>query len=367
MDLALAETVGEGLFSRILIPLLKSPPFEPEKIVPVYFPAWFIDAEVEFNASVTSHQGAVDNGRMTAVFLNSYIPGHTMDTLSTISLLSEDLAFHETVPFSADLETQYDTKIQCLPFKTAPLSIIDEAKSLQPDQLVVSRKLRIDPSSISTNLLCAYPVLIPLYLAQYAVNWGEDTDPVYKTALIEAHSVKGRIIVENVPYQLPSQEEEGPLHADNFIIRALERQRVKLVRLSQKLDQETTVLKRQLEERGMGPAETNFLYLRGKATPFHNLSTITTPPTWDISNIQGYMNWLESFMTADGLKQLVTTGDVGMDDPRIRPFTVKELKGARKFLALGQERSKAYDLLEVGRPILKVLVANGHDSAHIED
>jgi hypothetical protein len=47
----------------------------------------------------------------------------------------------------------------------------------------------------------------------------------------------------------------------------------------------------------------------------------------------------------------VATGTPQMDDPRIRPFTREELKRARTFLALGQERSEAYTQLKFNVPL----------------
>ena len=81
-----------------------------------------------------------------------------MDTLSSISLLSPELSLHETVPFSADLETQHDTKITCLPFTTMPLCIPDLAKTLSPEQCIINDSVRVDPSSIRTNLVSLFLV-----------------------------------------------------------------------------------------------------------------------------------------------------------------------------------------------------------------
>ncbi|KAJ7707744.1 hypothetical protein B0H17DRAFT_529872 [Mycena rosella] len=171
---------------------------KPKQIVPVYFPAWFIDAEVEATVTVSTDRGTED-GRVTAVFTNSYIPGHTWDKLSSMSLLSPQLADSKAVPFSSDMETQHGSKITCLPFQTSPFSVLDAVKSLRPADCVHGN-LRLDPLSISTNLISAYPVLIPLYLAkyQYKVKDDDNSVPVSQTAVMEAHHMTGRIIVENI-------------------------------------------------------------------------------------------------------------------------------------------------------------------------
>ncbi|KAJ7475816.1 hypothetical protein FB451DRAFT_1557682 [Mycena latifolia] len=280
------------------------------KIVPVYFPAWFIDAEVEATVAAPTDRGTEDV-RVTAVFTNSYLPGHsmpghTMDRLSSISLLSPQLALNKPVPFSSDLETQHDTKITCLPFKTAPFSILDAAKSLRPNQCVC-QNLRIDPSSIRTNLISAYPVLIPLYLAQG--DWtfvGDDS----QTAIVEAHHEMGRIIVEN-----PADPQMRAEFVKNI----------------------PSSFRQMFDE---------FLYYRGSASNFGNISSLTIPPTWDIGEFHGFGDWLDDFMTAETLHQLVKTGDATMADPRVRPWTHEEIYVVRAFFSLGRERSEAQTFLK---------------------
>lgn len=130
--------------------------------------------------------------------------------------------------------------------------------------------------------------------------------------------------METVQDALPEEKEGGPTATplppgakDHFVFKALGR-------LQEKLDEAdpTTV------------SEEDFEYYRGKATAFCNLSSMTLPPKWDMSNFAGSITWLESFMTPEGLQQLVTADDVGMDDPRIRPFTEDELQQVRAFFFL---------------------------------
>lgn len=76
-----------------------------------------------------------------------------MDKLSSLSLLSRQLEREETVAFSKDLETQWDTPITCLPFQTAPLSILNAAQSLNSDQCLINENYFINPSSVRPNLV----------------------------------------------------------------------------------------------------------------------------------------------------------------------------------------------------------------------
>ncbi|KAJ7739757.1 hypothetical protein DFH07DRAFT_839779 [Mycena maculata] len=318
-----------------LLATLSEPIIQPESIVPVYWPSWLVDTEVEFNATIRSADGTVDQGPITVCAVNSYLPGHTMHKLSSISLLSPDLASHHPVPFSDALETQYDQKIICLPFMTTPLSILKVAKSLEPSQLIFSEGLCIDLSSIKTNLLSAYPVLIPLYLAKYAVNSGEDTDSVNQTVLIEAHSKmgEGRIIVENVS-GFPSLLKGVP-----------DRDRERVMTWQKRLATWKNALDAELK--AQNPQERTdqpFLYYNAGSTSFQNIAAITMPPTWAGDIVDGFGDWLDHFLTAEALQKLTTRG--GMDDLRIRPWTMEEVNIARRFMSIGIERSRAYQLIE---------------------
>ncbi|KAJ6494797.1 hypothetical protein C8R47DRAFT_383655 [Mycena vitilis] len=322
---------------------LGATPIEPLKIVPIYFPAWFIDAEVE--AQVLTSNGSVE-GYVTGVFANSYFPGHTMDKLSSLSLLSRQLEGEEAVAFSKDLETQWDTTITCLPFQTAPLSILNAAQSLRSDHCVINESYFINPSSIRPNLISAYPVLIPLYLAQYARN---------TTVVLEAYSEMGRVF-EEIPFdsdeEAATQDTRAPATSpgdqDLFgglierMEKAAERFEIRLVEM-------------EMEAAGSPPRDNydlvrgpgDFLSHRGKPTPFLSLSAITFPPGWDKWNIRddfrNVQRWIHNFLMTDDFRK---PDEDPMDDLRIRPFTSEEVMAVRKFLELGKERTSAHSLLD---------------------
>ncbi|KAJ6505972.1 hypothetical protein DFH09DRAFT_285384 [Mycena vulgaris] len=237
-----------------------------------------------------------------------------MDKLSSISLLSEQLGLDSqlpTVPFSADLETQHGTKITCLPFKTMPFSILEAAESLRPDQCVLNETLRIvHPLKIRPNLLCAYPVLIPLYLAQYSTENGN------QTAVLEAYNDSGRIIVENVESPILT-EYAGEIPADLT----------------------KSWLFQKIVPRPMWDS-SDFMYHRGFETPFINLAYISIPESWDKSAAESFRkfeHWLRPFT---GLQQLVQPGASEMSDPRIRPFIKEEVEGVRNWIEIGEEHTR---------------------------
>ncbi|KAJ7284956.1 hypothetical protein C8J57DRAFT_1289983 [Mycena rebaudengoi] len=297
------------------LPFLGFRPPQPLKIVPVYFPAWIIDAEVAASVSASTDRGKV-KGDVSCVFLNSYLPGHTMEKLSSISLLSHELSSAEAVPFSADLDTQHGAKITCLPFTTSPFSLLDSAKSLSDSALDINQQLHIDPQSITTNLMCAYPVLVPVYLAQYPLQTLETTEAASFTIILEAHCSYGRIMIEDV---------------SDWIKSALEG-------LSPMYEQ---YMKLGVE---LGRYDETFLYSpRGGVAPFANISTTTLPAAWNIEGFEYFSVWLNNNFTSRGGAQKLATNEADreMKDPRIRPFTVAEVKHVRDFFALGEECSKA--------------------------
>jgi hypothetical protein len=91
------------------------------------------------------------------------------------------------LPWSEDLATQHGQSIKCLPYMLSPLPLLDKLKSMDHAQCKVSDNLRIvEPHSSRTRLVsitftgvhvtpltghpvqsAAYPVLLPVYLAQY--------------------------------------------------------------------------------------------------------------------------------------------------------------------------------------------------------
>ena len=153
-----------------------------------------------------------------------------------MSFNTKSLRRQNTLPFSTDLEKQHDETILCLPFTTSPLSLLQHADSLSYKQATICRHLRLLPSTIKANFvsliahltfpceyraliyvasqIAAYPVLIPLYLAQYEyevldesyiINFILDVSSrsvcasPYTSDSARLISTQGRIICEVVP------------------------------------------------------------------------------------------------------------------------------------------------------------------------
>ncbi|KAJ7035014.1 hypothetical protein C8F04DRAFT_547882 [Mycena alexandri] len=306
------------------------PILEPAKLVPVYFPAWLIDAEIEAKATATTSTSTEsEDGYVTATFINSYLSGYLMDDLSSTSFLTKTLTIDKAVPFSAELETQFDSTINCLPFRTDPFSVLDSAKSLSFKQCCITEDLRIHPSTIQANLISAYPVLIPLYLAQYT---GKASGVYQKvvTAILQAHCKKGPILwgkreelfdMEDIFFHVPAP------HREAFLKKNSER---------------ASWASHLLDATGLA-LTTPFFPRRGLPGEFANIASLTVPPGWNaVNRFENFIDWLNGFVSTGTLHK---TTNLDMDDPRIRPFTDEETGAVRRFMFHGHQRAMAYALL----------------------
>ncbi|KAK7033120.1 hypothetical protein R3P38DRAFT_2920828 [Favolaschia claudopus] len=343
-QLSISSAAGLDPLSRLFVYAGIFPPTQPQRIVPVYFPAWFIDGEVTTQATFSFPDTRPKDGHITSIFLNSYFPGHDMDKISSVSLLSDTLAKSEALPFTPELETQWDTKITCIPFKTTPFSVLDAFQSLHSDQCRPSEHVSFDPSTISIDLFCAYPILIPLYLVQYA----DET-----TVVLEAHHESGRIFVErgsdDEMHQFMDQRDDAMDDTVNRLRRQLRDLPGRpsndgIRRMTQFLDRQSQKIESQIDALAKlvsGP----FRYARGSPTPFANIAALTIPPTWtrwNFVHFRDFKRWVDGFQP----ETLPVARANEMDDPRVRPFTADEVLAVRKFLLAGQERAKAHTLLD---------------------
>lgn len=104
-----------------------------------------------------------------------------------------------TQPFSPALTRQHDLDISCLPYDISPLDLIGRARDMSFGPTEIDENFRFDPRSIKFNLVCftyestflsnrlqvaAYPVLLPVYLLQYAPVGLQSR----VTVIVEAHS-----------------------------------------------------------------------------------------------------------------------------------------------------------------------------------
>ncbi|KAI0925761.1 hypothetical protein AcW1_008106 [Taiwanofungus camphoratus] len=180
-------------------------PLRPKRIQAMYLPVWVLDAEVEAKVSLQkADKDETLQGIATVTIDKSYMPGFVFEPLSRISFNSPALNTRGHVRFSDDLLTQRGSDILCLPFTHTPFALVDAARSLSYQQATISERFRFDPSTVRANMLAAYPVLVPIYLAQYDSHLEliDDENLQSFTFILEAHSRKGRIIVEGTERQL---------------------------------------------------------------------------------------------------------------------------------------------------------------------
>ncbi|KAF5359406.1 hypothetical protein D9756_003392 [Leucocoprinus leucothites] len=111
--------------------------------------------------------------------------------LSSAPLGPFDNPSPETVPFTDDLLRQYDLDVACIPYNISPFSILEIARHLSLPEATIAQDFRFSPSTLQPTLFAAYPVLVPIYLAQYEYNTESGTG--YHTLIFEAHGSFGNI------------------------------------------------------------------------------------------------------------------------------------------------------------------------------
>ncbi|CAK5283787.1 unnamed protein product [Mycena citricolor] len=308
----------------------------PENLVPVYFPAWLIDTELEGRVSFTnSGSKSPSNLKVTAVSWNSYLPGHTMEKLSMIPLLSKELNHERPIPFTNDLRTQHGRQVVCLPFETSPFHCLDAANTMSYEGSRVSDSTRLH--SVQPNIWAAYPVLLPLYLAQFRL----ENQETVQTAVIEAFAADGRILLERSSRKIPADEEE-------IYKSVISRARVTLDRFGD-FPMLTGLLNRFEAEKTNPSAQDrldsqNWLYLQGSPTHFSNIKTVTCETSFTetkLSELAVLSRWIDRKLDPESL-QMLAKSSWNWDDLRIRPFVAEEVSAVRDFIECGQTRAVAF-------------------------
>ncbi|KAI0767901.1 hypothetical protein BC629DRAFT_1536692 [Irpex lacteus] len=163
--------------------------FVPKEVTAIYLPSWFVDtnASLHNKIAVSPDQTAA----LQVVIPQAFCPGHTMDPLcymSMRSILERDL-MPQAVPFSEDMRKQHNVDVVCMPYSLTPLSLV------QAFIEYTDNKFR--PSNY---MMAAYPVLVPVYLAKYAIPFPFGTLETY--AVIEAASKEGgAVFMKNVVHE----------------------------------------------------------------------------------------------------------------------------------------------------------------------
>ncbi|OJT11442.1 hypothetical protein TRAPUB_11994 [Trametes pubescens] len=188
---------------RFVFPSLDLDALQPVRVQPAYIPTWLVDAELEgtiwAKKQDTDDHFTKDTAQIQ--FAHTELPGFTYKPLSSLSFMTPTLMEATTVPWSNDLRKNGEDQVLCLPFAHTPFHLSEAMRSLSTADATVADVLRFEPSSVKETMMAAYPVLIPVYLAQYKVNTpirGKLTETSI-TAYIEAGVPNGRIAGETVP------------------------------------------------------------------------------------------------------------------------------------------------------------------------
>ncbi|KAI1796835.1 hypothetical protein LXA43DRAFT_984722 [Ganoderma leucocontextum] len=174
----------------------------PSRVQPVYLPTWIIDAEVTANMWFKKQPDDSDTKNETAhvQFTHSTMPGYIFPPLSVKNLVPPHMLGVDPVPWSEELRKNSGEDVLCLPFSVTPFPLIEAVRSISLADSNIGNVLRFEPSSVENSMMAAYPVLLPVYIAQFNVNTvvnGEITQ-VTATAFMEAsyNSENPRIMVE---------------------------------------------------------------------------------------------------------------------------------------------------------------------------
>ncbi|KAF9223426.1 hypothetical protein BS17DRAFT_734225 [Gyrodon lividus] len=156
----------------------------PARIQALYYPTWFMDAELQAKTWFASSSDPEDSHtEIASVQVNDlYLPGFGMD-FGRVLVRHRPGDIQLARPFSDDLVRQHGFDIMCLPYNIAPFDLLHSAHNLSYMQATINENIRFSPRSLRLNLAAAYPVLLPVYVAQYIPP--EPWPPV--TIILAAH------------------------------------------------------------------------------------------------------------------------------------------------------------------------------------
>ncbi|GJE88754.1 hypothetical protein PsYK624_048370 [Phanerochaete sordida] len=179
----------------------------PDRMQAVYLPSWVIDAHA--SAKFTLSKRGDENTKEQTLdvwFQRSFMPGFSMDPLSQLSFseLTTDERLAEAVPFSEELTKVQDIDVLCLPYTATPFALPDAARTLSFNDAIIEEDFRFDPTTFRSDLITAYPLLVPVYLMQYVAPSYRGGEGYSFTLIVDASSAQGAVISENV-FGLQSQ------------------------------------------------------------------------------------------------------------------------------------------------------------------
>uniref|UniRef100_A0A5K1JSD7 43kDa secreted glycoprotein (Immunodominant antigen Gp43) n=1 Tax=Ganoderma boninense TaxID=34458 RepID=A0A5K1JSD7_9APHY len=111
------------------------------------------------------------------------MPGYIYPPLSVKNLIPPAAILDvDPVPWSEELRKNGAEDVLCLPFSLTPFPLIEAVRSISLADANISNVLRFEPSSVESSMMAAYPILLPIYLAQFDVNTVVDGKIVQVTA-----------------------------------------------------------------------------------------------------------------------------------------------------------------------------------------
>ncbi|QRW04038.1 cullin family [Ceratobasidium sp. AG-Ba] len=135
------------------------------KARPLYIPTWVVDSIVSF----TSRIAGGDQGTIMH-FAEGILPGLHHHPLSR--WLARFNVVDVAKPFSKEhlepLEGKHE--ILALPYTTTPLAIPEALAECPYDDIEVAEGWNVDPKSVEFKMLAAYPILQPVYLAEFEMG-----------------------------------------------------------------------------------------------------------------------------------------------------------------------------------------------------
>jgi len=194
---------------------------------------------------------------------------------------------------------QHGAEISCLPYTIHPFAALDIAQAVSDRDITISGVPRLSPSSIEPQLFAAYPVLIPLYLAQYEVL--VPGKPQNITFFLEAFEPHGRIRVEQLDFVIEEMRKFLPQRVMNTL------------------------------------KETDVLCVRGSPSRFFRVSGFHVPDGRGAAEAIAY--WLDDAVSNLGARTALVKRSTPFpsDDPRIRPLLFEERKINQRWMTIGSE------------------------------
>ncbi|KAG6842289.1 hypothetical protein C0991_010577 [Blastosporella zonata] len=251
--------------------------------------------------------------------------GSDFRVLSWVSYGS-DSSLDTTVPFTEDLKHQHGVDVTCIPYTISPFAGLSMADAAT-ESILLKNDLSMVPKSIDTHLFAAYPVLFPLYLAQY--EYPVPGKERLVTLFIEASEPNGRIRSEKLD---TGSDVRGmfPLAPKSF------------VDFTHALD------------------EVDVPCLHGDPAPFFRLFGFQLPSEKrDLSRT--LRRQLDEAVVSHGMgpKLVEESGIISSsDDPRIRPYTMEERENVREWLSLSQQIESMSRVAESIRKTHDLTIAN---------